>query len=285
MQKNNIRIVESPRDGWQGIREFIPTIAKAKYLQKILEVGFDIVEIGSFVSPKAIPQLADTENLFSLLDFSTTKSEIMVLSGNKKGFEKAASFEQTDYISFPFSCSPTFLQRNLNITIEEGFNLISDLSDICIKKDKKAMIYIAMAFGNPYEDKWNTELIFEFVRKILSIEELEISLTDVTGIASSETIGRVFGGLKSEFPKKTFGLHLHTNKKESTSKILSAWENGCKQFDTVFGEKGGCPMTGKEMTNNLDTKTLLEFCDTHKIDVNHINRKSLLELEFPFASS
>ncbi|MBN2682129.1 MAG: hypothetical protein JXR58_06440 [Bacteroidales bacterium] len=280
-QNISAKIIESPRDGWQAVKTFIPTKTKAEYINKLLEIGFHTIEIGSFVSPKAIPQLADTEALISMLDFSKSKSEIMVLTGNKKGIDKAALFEEINSISFPFSISPEFLKRNLNISSLEAEELVKYLIEVCNKNKKTPAVYIAMAFGNPYGDSWSLDLLSEIVGKLVSFGLSSLSLTDILGTADSKRISEVYGRLSNDFPQIEFGLHLHTKKSDFEEKIKAAWEKGCKKFDSVLGGAGGCPMTGKELTGNLNSKDLIEFLKKQNSLPNNFLIESLNSITNP----
>lgn len=278
---NSLQIIESPRDGWQGIKKIIPTEIKAQYINGLLKTGVDIVEIGSFVSSKTIPQLADTDKLISLLDFSDSDSKIMVLTGNFRGIEKACKYDEIDIISFPFSLSTSFLKKNLNISNEEGEIIIQKLIEACIKTNKTPTVYIAMAFGNPYGDGWNLDDLYLMLAKLKAYGISSISLTDILGLATKERISEVYEGIAKEFSTMSFGLHLHTSKSDFYEKVFAAWNNGCRIFDTVLGGAGGCPMTGQKMIGNLNTLDLVYFCKKNNIFIQHINLDLLNSLQNP----
>ena len=204
-----MKIIETPRDGMQGLRKFIPTQLKADYINLLLKVGFDAVDVGSFVSPDAIPQLSDTTEVLKKLDLSKTKSKLMVLVANKKGGEIAAGFDEIKYLIFPFSVSPTFLKRNINSDIESSLQTIEVLKNICIKAKKELIVYIAMGFGNPYEDVWNIELVEKWVDIFYRLGIQIIPFSDILGNSTPERIKAVFSTVISKFPDVEFGLHLH----------------------------------------------------------------------------
>jgi hydroxymethylglutaryl-CoA lyase len=262
--------IESPRDAWQGISQFIPTHEKAEFINSLLNIGFDIVETGSFVSPKAIPQLSDTAEVIELLKPSGKKTKIMVLVGNLKGTEAAVQFEKIDLLSYPFSASPQFLERNLRMSEEESLKTIGHIQNLCLKNKKKLIVYITMAFGNPYEDPWNIEILSKLIKKIAEFGINHISFTDILGIATQSSIEEVFQMVKSEYPGVVSGLHLHAHN-DWKVKISAARTHGCTMFDSVLGGRGGCPMTGKDLLGNVDTANLLKHFsetgeNTKKID-------------------
>ncbi len=269
MNKNlgqEIKIIETPRDGMQGIERFIPSLKKIGYINLLLQCGFDTVEVGSFVSPKAIPQMKDTAEVLEKLDLSLTKSKIAVLVANLKGGKMAAEFDQVDELFFPFSTSPTFLKKNLNATIKEAEKTVDELQDLCIKNDKKLVTYLSMGFGDPYGDEWSIELLHIWVDKLKSKGLSIIPLSDIMGDASPELIAEVFSQLIASFPDIEFGLHLHALAGQEHDKIDAAWQAGIRRFDTVINGMGGCPMTGKELVGNLSLETLLQYCLDKEIE-------------------
>ncbi|MBE0637224.1 MAG: hydroxymethylglutaryl-CoA lyase, partial [Bacteroidales bacterium] len=228
--EQTIKITEAPRDAMQGIKNFIPTDQKAALINSLLKVGFDIIDFGSFVSPKAIPQLSDTAEVIGKLDMSETKSKLMAIVGNAKGGQQAASFDEVTYLGFPFSFSETFLRMNINTTLEQARKTVDDLKDICLQRNKKLLVYISMAFGNPYGDPWSIDLILQWV-KYLEQREIEvIALSDIIGIADGGMIGRVFGEVFSEVPGFDIGFHLHTTGHNWYEKIDAAYSRGCRRF-------------------------------------------------------
>ncbi|HBS86076.1 MAG: hypothetical protein A2W91_08045 [Bacteroidetes bacterium GWF2_38_335] len=273
---SKIKITETPRDGWQALPNIIPAKTKAAHINKLLKAGFDTVEVGSFVSAKAIPQLADTADLIKLLDLSHKKTKIMTLIGNEKGLDAAMQFEEIDRISYPFSISPTFLKKNLNITAEEGYKMIDQIMDQCQKHKKEPVIYIAMGFGNPYGDLWSMELLIKAIEVIKNKGAKIISITDITGVADAEKIASVYSTIIPKFPEIEFGIHLHSTRETVMVKIDAAYQNGVRRFDTVLNGMGGCPMTGMELLGNLDTLDLIKFME--KIRVEHGLKSSQLKL-------
>jgi hydroxymethylglutaryl-CoA lyase len=268
-----VKIIEAPRDAMQGIDAFIPTRQKAKLINDLLKVGFDTIDFGSFVSPRAIPQLKDTAEVLSMLDLSGTSTKLMAIIGNLKGGEMAASFYEVDYLGFPFSYSETFLQKNLNTTLKDAIQTVDDLQDLCLKKNKKLLVYISMAFGTPYGDPWSVENVI-FWAKFLEGRGIEmIALSDIIASATPKMIADVFSNLSIEITKAETGLHLHTLSHNWYDKVDAAWKNGCRRFDGVINGIGGCPMTGYELVGNLDTRLLIDYFDKNKIPLG-INRKA-----------
>jgi hydroxymethylglutaryl-CoA lyase len=266
--EKTIKITEAPRDAMQGIRQFIPTDEKAALINALLKVGFDIIDFGSFVSPKAIPQLSDTAAVIGKLDMSSTNSKLMAIVGNTKGAQQAASFDEITYIGFPFSFSETFLKLNINATVEQARKTADDIHELCRQKGKKPLVYISMAFGNPYGDPWSIDLILQWARYFADQEMEIIALSDIIGIADGGMVGRVFEELYDEIDDMDFGLHLHTTGANWYDKIDAAYQQGCRRFDGVMSGLGGCPMAGYELVGNLNTRHLLEYCDKNNIPLN-----------------
>jgi len=262
----NIKITEAPRDAMQGMKEFIPTDKKVELLNAFLKVGFNILDFGSFVSPKAIPQLRDTAEVISKLDLSSTSTGLMAIVGNSRGGMNAAAFDEVSYIGFPFSFSETFLKRNLNSTLTQARKTIDELQGTCLKSNKKLLAYISMAFGTPYADPWNIDVIVHWAKYFESIGIEIIALSDIIGVADGKLIGEVFSTLSQEITKAEIALHLHTQHKNWYEKVDAAYVNGCRRFDGVTGGFGGCPMTGYELLGNLDTQNLLDYCEKNEIE-------------------
>lgn len=273
-----LKILETPRDAIQGLKNIIPLSKKVELINALLQVGFDIIDIGSFVSSKAIPQLGDTEDVIKKIDISATKSKLFVLTANKKGGEKAAQFEQISYIGFPFSISPVFLKRNINSDFNKALKTIDELQNICLKSKKKLIVYLSMAFGNPYGDPSGKEIILHWT-EILSSKGIEtISLSDIIGVATPEMINDTYASLSKEFSGIEFGLHLHIKKDDWYDKIDAAYKNGCKLFDGVINGIGGCPMTGYELLGNMPTGNILDYAQTNNISLA-INKKKFIEAQ------
>lgn len=262
-----IKIIESPRDAMQGLTHFIPTDDKVKYINSLLNVGFDTIDFGSFVSPKAIPQLRDTEEVLGKLDLSNTNTDLLVIVVNNRGGETAAQFDQIKYMGFPFSISPTFLKRNINSNIERSVQTVQELLEICDKSNKELVVYISMAFGNPYGDEWNTNIVADWVSRLHQMGVRIIALSDTVGISSKKSIAQLFATLVPEFPEAEFGLHLHTTMRHWYKKINAAFLNGCRRFDTVINGLGGCPMAENRLVGNLRTSNLLEYFEINYVPI------------------
>ena len=260
-----VKITESPRDAIQGLPYFIPSQTKADYINTLLKVGFDIIDFGSFVSPKAIPQLRDTDQVIKKLDLSGSLSQLMVIVGNHKGAETASHFPEITWLSFPFSVSETFLKLNINSGFDKARALIDDLTTLCDKNKKSLMVYLTMAFGNPYGDPWKPDLVWRWIEKLHDAGVQHVALSDITGEATPETISLIFSVLKSDFACHSFALHLHTTRDTWQQKVEAAFHNGCRHFDSVINGFGGCPMTGYELLGNLDTLLLVEFCRQQQV--------------------
>ncbi len=254
-----MKIIESPREGMQSLHYTIPTEKKVRYLQQLLKIGFDTVEVGSIVSPKLIPPMADTMEVLRKVDFSGTRSNRMVLVVNKKGAEIISEVKEITHLSYPHSISPTFLKKNLNSTTEQSLETVSEIANLCEKSGKQLVIYISMAFGNPYGDTWNMEILEEGIRILKKIGVRIIPLSNVAVEIDKQLIKEVFSLLIPEFPSIDLGLHLHTTNQDWQENVLAAYENGCRRFDSVINGYGGCPMTGKEMLGNLKTENLVAF--------------------------
>ena len=263
-----VKIIETPRDGFQGLHQLIPTNKKIEYINLLLQCGFDTVEAGSFVSPKAIPQMADTAEVLDGLDFDNSSSKIAVLVATKRGGERAMAYEQIDQIFFPFSTSPTFLKKNINQSLEESERTIDDLQNLCVKHGKEQIVYFSMGFGSAYGDDWSIDLLHSWVRKMI-VKGLNVfPFSDILGEASPKMISKVFESLKSEFADVEFGLHLHSLDYQRMEKVDAAYKAGVRRFDTVINGLGGCPQTGKELVGNLPLEKFLDYCEQNKIPTN-----------------
>jgi hydroxymethylglutaryl-CoA lyase len=260
-----MKIIESPREGMQGLARLIPTDVKVKYINSVLKVGFDTVELGSIVSRKLIPQMADSLDVLDRIDCSGTRSNRMMLVVNKKGAEIIAGAESVTHISYPFSISPTFLHLNLNTTTEGSFGTVQEIAEICDKNKKEMVIYISMAFGNPYEDAWSMDLLLHWIGELQRIGVKTIPLSNVAIEIGKEQVSRMFNAVIPEFPDIEFGLHLHTTNKDWYDSVNAAWLAGCRRFDSVINGWGGCPMSGKEMLGNLDTANLVSYLDKNQV--------------------
>ena len=260
----NIKITECPRDAMQGIKTFIPTREKIDYLNALLKVGFDILDFGSFVSPKAIPQMKDTKDVVPQLNLDDTHTKLLAIVANERGAQEAASFNEISLLGYPFSISPTFLQKNINSTLVEAFKRAGSLNTICQRNNKQLVTYISMAFGNPYDDEWNEEFLLYWIKKLHQEGISLISLADTVGLASAKRISDCYYLCKLEFPNIEFGLHLHTTIDGVQGKLTAAYENGCRRFDSVLDGLGGCPMAGTDLVGNVNTYSLIEFLNEQK---------------------
>ena len=268
-----IKIIESPRDAMQGITRFIPTEVKIEYLNALLKIGYDTLDFGSFVSPRAIPQLKDSAEVLSGLDLSNTKTKLLAIVGNTIGGEIAASHPEITYLGFPFSISPTFLRNNINSTIARSVVTTNKLLNICEKNNKTLVVYISMAFGNPYGDKWSVEFVAEWVDILSKLGVKIIALSDTTGESTADTIHSIFSDLIPKYKEVEFGFHLHTTQAMWFERINAAFAAGCRRFDTVINGIGGCPMSGKEMLGNLRTSDFLSFLEKQNCNMN-IDKKA-----------
>jgi len=261
-----LKIIECPRDAMQGIKEYIPVETKAAYISKLLEVGFDTIDIGSFVSPKAIPQMRDTAEVLQALDFSQTKSKLLTIVANARGAKAAMEFEEIDYLGYPFSISETFQMRNTNATIEESMYRVADIQSLTIKNKKKLVLYISMGFGNPYGDPWNVEIVERYVTQLHSMGITIFSLSDTIGVSNPDSIAYLFSQLIPAFPDVEFGAHLHTTPDKWEEKVHTAYANGCRRFDGAIKGYGGCPMAKDDLTGNMPTEQMLSYFEANKIN-------------------
>ncbi|MCU0441562.1 MAG: hydroxymethylglutaryl-CoA lyase [Bacteroidia bacterium] len=263
----SIQLVECPRDAMQGLHDFIPTDKKIKYINQLLKVGFHTIDFGSFVSPKAIPQLVDTREVLANLELSTTKSKLLAIVANMRGAEQAVQHEAIQYLGFPFSISETFQLRNTNATIAQSFDMVKQMQALCLKSNKELVVYISMGFGNPYGDAWNTEIAEKWVAEMNAIGIKIISLSDTIGIANPQTISYLFSGLIPQFPTIQFGAHLHTTPDTWKEKMEAAYASGCKRYDGAIKGFGGCPMAADELTGNMPTENVIGFFEEKGINL------------------
>lgn len=261
-------LVECPRDAMQGWSHFIPTEKKVAYLNQLLRTGFDILDFGSFVSPKAIPQLADTKEVIPQLDLSTTKSKLLAIVANTRGAEEAAVYDEISFLGFPFSISETFQLRNTNKTIEQSLAQVEEIQNLCVKNNKKAMLYISMGFGNPYGDAYNADIVFHWFRKLVELGVEHIALADTVGVSNPENINYIFSNLIPEFAGIHIGAHFHSHAHNWEEKIQAAWNSGCRSFDSSIKGIGGCPMAKDELVGNIATENMLLFAHKNKISLN-----------------
>jgi len=243
----------------QGMHDFIDTDKKIKYINALLKVGFDTIDFGSFVSPKAIPQMRDTALVLKGLDLASTKSKLLAIVANKRGANDAAYFEEIDFLGYPFSISETFQLRNTNATIEESLERVEDIQNICVRANKKMVLYISMGFGNPYGDEWNTEIVQKWVDELVKLDISIFSLSDTIGVSTPESISYLFSKLIPTYPDMVFGAHLHTQPHNWEEKIKAAFESGCKRFDGALKGYGGCPMAKDDLTGNMPMEHMVDY--------------------------
>ncbi|HTL83422.1 MAG TPA: hydroxymethylglutaryl-CoA lyase [Bacteroidia bacterium] len=259
-----VQLIECPRDAMQGIHDFIPTEKKISYINSILKCGFDTVDFGSFVSPKAIPQLRDTAEVLSKLEL--TKSKLLAIIANVRGAEDAVKFDEISYLGYPFSISETFQLRNTNATIEGSLKRVEEIQQLCMQKNKKLVVYISMAFGNPYGDPWNADIAIQWTKKLSEMGIEIIALADTIGVSNPENINYLFSNIIPEFPKLTIGAHLHTTPDTWKEKVEAAWNSGCRRFDSAIKGFGGCPMATDKLTGNMPTESVLSFLQEKKVE-------------------
>jgi hydroxymethylglutaryl-CoA lyase len=271
-----IKLIECPRDAMQGIAEFIPTEKKAAYINKLLEVGFDTIDFGSFVSPKAIPQMRDTASVLEQLNLNDASSRLLAIVANERGARDAAQFDQITYLGYPFSISETFQLRNTNATIEESLHRVGGIQEIAMQSGKKLVVYISMGFGNPYGDEWNVEIVQKWAEKLAGMGIRILSLSDTIGVANPASIKYLFSNLIPGFPDIEFGAHLHTEPKSWEEKVAAAYFSGCRRFDSAINGYGGCPMAKDDLTGNMATENVVYFLEKNKIPTG-IKREKLLE--------
>ena len=267
VQKTNqqVKILETFRDALQSIPEFVPTIRKVELINSLLEVDFDILDIGSFVSKKLVPQFKDMDDVIKQIQIKNSSSRIFILTATPEGAKQASRHQKINIVGYPFSTSPTFLKKNINRNFEESWADILKIQNICQESNKELMVYMAMAFGNPYGDPVNPEIILSWTEKLCKIGVSHISLSDIVGVASPLLISEVYQALTTNFPGIEFGIHLHTKPNDWEEKIDAAFSNGCSVFDGVISGKGGCPMTGYEMLGNLPSQNLIGYFEKKKI--------------------
>ncbi len=271
-----MKIIECPRDAMQGIHEFIPTEKKVAYINSILKCGFDTVDFGSFVSPKAIPQMIDTAKVLELLDLSKTSSKLLAIIANVRGAQDAVEFEEISYLGFPFSISETFQQRNANSTIAESLIRIEEIQDLCVRNKKELVVYVSMAFGNPYGDEWSSDVAISWTRRLAQMGIKIIALSDTIGVSNPQNITNLFSELIPEFPGVEIGAHLHTTPATWEEKVSAAYKAGCRRFDSAIKGYGGCPMATDKLTGNMATENLLRYFNQHNV-VSGIDENAFAE--------
>ena len=264
-----VKIIECPRDAMQGIKShFISTEDKANYINSLLRVGFDTIDFGSFVSPKAIPQMRDTAEVLSKLDLSSTESKLLAIIANVRGANDAAQFEEIDYLGYPFSISENFQMRNTHKTISQSIEALQEILSIATRANKEVVAYLSMGFGNPYGDPWNVDIVGEWTEKLSNMGVKILSLSDTIGTSTPEVIDYLFSNLIPKYPEIEFGAHLHTTPTSWKEKVEAAYKAGCHRFDGAIMGYGGCPMAKDDLTGNMPTEKLLSYFTAQKADTN-----------------
>lgn len=254
-----VKLIECPRDAMQGWKTFIPTETKIEYARALLKVGFDTLDVGSFVSPKAIPQMADTAEVLNALKEEETNTKLLVIVANRRGAEEACRFSSVRYLGFPFSVSETFQQRNTNSSIAESLERVKEIQELCVQHAKELVIYISMGFGNPYGDPYSPEIVYYWVDQIVRLGVNIISLADTVGLATEQQVYKLSYKLKQELPEQEIGVHLHSTRLNRQKKIEAAWNAGIRRFDGALKGIGGCPMANDELVGNMDTEWMIQY--------------------------
>jgi len=263
-----IKIIECPRDAMQGIKDFIPTQNKVDYIQSLLRVGFDTIDFGSFVSPKAIPQMQDTAEVLAQLDLSETQSKLLAIIANTQGAKIASTHKEIQYLGFPFSISENFQMRNTHKTIAESLLTLQEILDIACASNKEVVAYLSMGFGNPYGDPWNVEIVGEWTERLANMGVKILSLSDTVGSSTPDVISYLFSNLITKYPNIEFGAHLHTTPDKWHEKVDAAYKAGCVRFDGAIQGFGGCPMAKDDLTGNMPTEKLLSYFTVQKANTN-----------------
>ena len=264
----NVKIIECPRDAMQGVRDWIPTKEKAQFIQSLLDCGFDTIDFGSFVSPKAIPQMKDTSELLSLLDVSSTESQLLAIVANIRGAKDAVKYDQIDYLGYPFSISENFQMRNTHKTIAQSIETLKEILNLADSKNKKVGAYLSMGFGNPYGDPWSIDIVEEWTEKLSNMGIKILSLSDTVGSSTPEIITYLFSELITKYPSIEFGAHLHTTTTKWKEKVSAAYLAGCRRFDGAIQGFGGCPMAKDDLTGNMPTEKILSYFAAEKVNTN-----------------
>ena len=274
--KQQVQLIECPRDAMQGWRHFIPTEKKIRYINTLLKAGFDTLDFGSFVSPKAIPQMADTHEVIAKISLQDTSTKLLAIVANERGAADAVMYDAIHYLGFPFSVSPTFQLRNTNSTIEQSLARVEHIQNLCLKNNKELVVYISMGFGNPYGDPYDETLVFEWVNKLAALDIRIISLADTVGLADPEQVSRITKYLVKQLPEITIGVHLHSTSQNWQAKLDAALAAGCLRFDGALKGIGGCPMANDELVGNMDTELMIPYFEQKKM-LPALNKDALQE--------
>lgn len=261
-----MKIIECPRDAMQGMEQYIEADVKAEYINKLLAVGFDTIDFGSFVNPKAVPQMKDTKDVIEELDLTLSNTNLLAIVPNFRGARDTKEYDEIKYLGFPFSISETFQQRNANTSIRDAFGTVDEIHNLCEKNNKRLVVYLSMGFGNPYDDPYSTDLAISWVDKLANLEVKHVSLADTIGTASTEDITTLFTELNKKYPNIEFGAHFHTKPNDWRTKIEAAYDAGCRRFDGALKGFGGCPFADNQLVGNMPTEKIIEFADEKVID-------------------
>src|SRR6187200_445201 len=276
MNPSSIKLIECPRDAMQGWKNFIPTEKKIEYINSLLKVGFDTIDFGSFVSAKTIPQMADTKEVLGNLEMGISDTKLLAIIANLRGAEEALVFDQIAYLGFPFSVSETFQQRNTNSSIDESLRRVEEIQNICINKNKKLVIYISMAFGNPYNDLYDEDIVFNWVERLVELDIEIISLADTVGVATPEQVYDMTSYLIESLPSTEVGVHLHSTSDNWHQKLEAAVKAGSKRFDGALKGIGGCPMANDDLVGNMNTEWMISYFEKNYIATG-LNKEALAE--------
>ena len=271
---NEIKLIECPRDAMQGWKHFIPTERKIRYINSLLQVGFDTIDFGSFVSPKAIPQMSDTKEVVQKLEVGSSRSKLLAIVANVRGAEEAVAYNEISYLGFPFSISPTFQQRNTNSTIEESIGTVEKIQSLCLKNNKQLVIYLSMAFGNPYGDNYNEEILLKWTDEMVKREISIISLADTVGVATPGQISFALNALTPKYPQTVIGVHLHSTQANWKEKLEAAVTSGCRRFDGALKGIGGCPMAQDDLVGNMNTELIISYLEEKNM-IKGLNKDAL----------
>jgi hydroxymethylglutaryl-CoA lyase len=270
-----MKIIECPRDAMQGFSKFIPTDKKINYINELLKVGFDTIDVGSFVSKEKIPQLADTSNVIKSINMNNTTTKLLVIVGNERGANEAVNFDEISYLGFPFSISETFQKRNINSSVKDSLKRLENIQNLCLKSNKKLVTYLSMAFGNPYGDEWSIYIVAHWAEKLLKEFGINIlSLSDTIGTSNPKVINWLFTKLINEFPDVEFGAHLHSSASNFKEKIQAAYNAGCRRFDGSILGIGGCPLADDNLVGNIPTEKMIEIFEKKSENLS-INKEAL----------
>jgi len=273
-ENKHIKLIECPRDAMQGWPHFIPTQKKISYINSLLKVGFDTIDFGSFVSAKAIPQMADTKEVIKNLNIENSRSKLLAIIANVRGAEDAVVYDEISYLGFPFSISPTFQMRNTNSTINESLERVEEIQNLCVKNQKQLVIYLSMGFGNPYADEYNEDILLQWAAEIAEREIKIISLADTVGMASPEQISFALNTLIPMYRDVEFGVHLHSSPVNKNAKLDAALNAGCKRFDGALKGIGGCPMAQDDLVGNMPTEFMISYFEEKNL-INGFNKEAL----------